>query len=201
MDGGVALRTWVNLAASLFATGLIGWHLLARWRSGIRWPATWGDRQLAVSGAVIAANAVLSFPYTKDEVLTTAGAFYAIAAFVATRALVEQTCAGQTPVAAAAAPLRAPAWAAVTLMLVCAIGSAAWAVRAAGIHFILASQGYYQRTDWAFLPFEWEQNGLKPPTAAGLELAHTLREQAIAMPARNPREGSYWPERFFDANY
>jgi hypothetical protein len=193
--GVVPPRTWINLSAALFATGLIAWFVVHRVRHGVRWPLTHGDQLVAVAAAVVAANAFICYPYTKDEVLTTAGAFYAIAAYVAIRGFLDVEAgpfARRTPLP----------WAATAaLVAVCVVGSTAWATRALGIHYILTSQAFYQRNDWAFLPFEWAQNGLDPQTAAGRALADQLRDQAISMRVPAPHVLSYWPERIFDGNY
>ena len=85
-----------------------------------RRPATLADRHLVIFVLVLAANAAMSYVYTKDEIMSTAGAFYAL------------------PVAGAAVyflrgwPDRARAWPVTAVVCVlCLAGSAAWATRAA----------------------------------------------------------------------
>ena len=43
--------------------------------------------------------------------------------------------------------------------VVCLAGSAAWAIRAAGVHHVLRSQAFVQRNDWTRLDREWSRDG------------------------------------------
>ena len=190
MDGAVPPRTLINLAGSLFATGLLGWYMVARLRNRQWRFLTLTDRQVFIAAAVILANAALCFSYTKDEIMPAAGAFYAVAVFGAARHLVERLEERPLPLAATA-----------LLTVVCLAGSAAWATGAVGVHHILRSQAFRHANDWAALPLRWEREGLKPRTLEGLELVDTLRRDAVAMPVPSPRFASRWVDQVFDADY
>jgi len=86
LEGYVPPRLYVAVAPSTATTALIGWAVIRRFRRPTS--ALYDtDRQLLVlAGVVLIANSVVSFAYTRHEILSVAGAFYAFAAFV-TRAL------------------------------------------------------------------------------------------------------------------
>jgi len=182
-------RTCINLAASLFATGLIGWFVVDRLKSGVRWPETSTERHILIFVATLAANCALCYSYTKDEILTTAGALYAVAAYGAVRHLLDRVDAQPR--------LRLRTAALGVLLLT---GSIAWSIRAVGVHHGLMEQGFRHRNDWARLPLIRDA-GMRPRTAEGLELARALREQALTMRQVNPRLVPRWAGRIFDADY
>ena len=186
----VAPRHFIQIGASLFATGLLIAYVVARIRSGIRRPVTLADRHVVIFALVLAANAAMSYVYTKDEIMSTAGAFYAL------------------PVAGAAVyflrrwPERTRAWpATAVLCVVCLAGSAAWATRAAGVHHVLRSQAFVQRNDWTRLDREWHRDGNWERYRDQEALIRELRREAISTPVVNPRFEPRWMERVFDIYY
>ncbi len=186
----LAPRHFIQIGASLFATGLLLAYAVARLRSGVRRPATLADRHLVIFVLVLAANAAMSYVYTKDEIMSTAGAFYAL------------------PVAGAAVyflrrwPDRARAWPVTAVVCVlCLAGSAAWATRAAGVHHVLRSQAFVQRNDWARLDREWNRDGNWERYRDQEALIRELRREAIATRVVNPRFEPRWMERVFDIYY
>jgi len=183
-------RTYVNLAASLFATGLIVWFVVDRLKGWIRRRATRADRHVLVFAAILAANCVLSFSYTKDEILTTAGAFYAIAAYGVVRHLLGRFDLHPRVTFGTAA-----------LALLLLAGSTAWSIRAIGVHHVLMQQAFRHRNDWARLPLRWDADDLRPRTPQGLELTRRLREQALTMRVANPHFAPRWAKLVFDADY
>ena len=139
---------------------------------------------------VLAANAAMSYVYTKDEIMSTAGAFYAL------------------PVAGAAVyflrpwPERARSWQATAVVcVVCLAGSAAWATRAAGVHHVLRSQAFVQRNDWTRLDREWSRDGNWERYRAQEPLVRELQREAISTRVVNPRFEPRWMERVFDIYY
>ncbi len=183
-------RDIINFASSLFATGLLFMYVRDRIRAGIWRPTTLTDRHLLVFAAVLAANAVMSYSYTKDEIIGVAGALYAL------------------PVAGAAAYFlrrlhdRAlPRRAAMTVCVVFLLGSSAWAIRAAGVHYVLHSQAFSQRNDWTRMEREWRRNGNWEQYASSAPLIRQLRDEAIATPVVNPQFVARWMERVFDIYY
>jgi hypothetical protein len=186
----LAPRHFIQIGASLFATGLLVAYVVSRVRTGIRRPVTLADRHTVIFLLVLAANAALSYVYTKDEIMSTAGAFYAL------------------PVAGAAVyflrswPLRPRTWQATAVVcLVCLAGSAAWAVRAAGVHHVLRSQAFVQRNDWTRLDREWSRDGNWQRYRPQEPLVRQLQREAIDTQVVNPRFEPRWMERVFDIYY
>jgi hypothetical protein len=175
-------RELLPLVTSLATTGVIAWaaarHLFRR---------PWGDtaRAIAIFAAVLAGNAVMSFAYTKDEVMSIAGVFYALAAFAAVREL-----------AAMSSRLRfAATTVSAVLMCVLAMG---WSIRAAGVHFVLRSQAIKHQIDWVELPGRWRRDQRWPTDPAEERLILQLRADAIHMKLPNTRIGRPdWPDRLW----
>lgn len=131
------LRPWMvlNVLSNVLATGLVLWYVARHrwWQRPSQW--TYRQRLVFVAAAVIAANAAISFPYAKDQVMSTAGIFLAIAVAVATGALAE------------APPRRLPGRAA-ALVLVAAV-AVIWSWRVLGVQHLVAHAAVNHRNDWA----------------------------------------------------
>ena len=135
---------FVNIGASIFATGLIVTYVIDRVRSGVRRPTTLADQHVVIAAAVLLASAAMCYVYTKDEIISTAGAFYALPVFGATVHFFRRW------------PERRRSWpATITLCVLFVAGSTAWATKAAGVHHVLRSQAFVQRNDWTRLEREW----------------------------------------------
>jgi hypothetical protein len=139
---------------------------------------------IVVAAAVLVASAVLSYAYTKDEIMSTAGAFYALAAFHAFRAAIAVSPAAPRVIAG-------------VLIATLAITNSAWAIRSAGLHHVLRLQAYRQRGDWAVLPSRLAAEGRPFEAAPGASIVRTLRDQALNLPAPNPEARSDWPENLW----
>lgn len=175
-------RELLPFVTSAATTGVIAWaatrHLLRR---------PWGDpaRAIAIFAAVLAANAVMSFAYTKDEIMSIAGVFYALAAFVALREL-----------AAATSRLRFAA-AMASVLLVCLLATG-WSIRAAGVHYVLRSQAIKHQIDWVELPGRWRRDQRWPTDPAEERLILQLNADAVHMKLPNTRIGRPdWPDRLW----
>jgi len=188
----LAPRHFIQIGASLFATGLVLAYVVARLRSGVRRPATLADQHVVIFALVLAANAAMCYVYTKDEIMSTAGAFYALAVAGAAAYFLR----------AWAWPARARSWPATAVVcVVCLAGSAAWTIRAAGVHHVLRSQAFVQRNDWTRLNREWNRDGSWERYRAQEALVRELQREAIATRVVNPRFEPRWMERVFDINY
>jgi hypothetical protein len=141
-----------------------------------------GAQLLVVCGAVIAASAVLSFSYTKDEIMSTAGVFYAIAAYAAGVQLLGRPARRMLGAVAVGAVL---------------VSSPLWAIRAAGIHHRLAWEAFKQRNDWALLPSIWEPQGRWPGNAHDRAVLMELRAEALALRAPNPYFDPRWEDELW----
>ena len=188
--GDVPPRTYINLAASLFATGLILVYVIDRLRMGVRRPCTRADRQVFIFVAVLAANAVISFGYAKDEIVSVAGAFYAVAVLAQLSTSSKEYAYELRP----GSPW--PCWPCCS-----AWGGALWATRAVGVHYVLLRQASAHRNDWAHAERQMRENGLWDRYSQTLPLLRTLREQSIATPAMNQAFIPRWANRAFDADY
>jgi hypothetical protein len=175
-------RELLLVATSIVTTGLIAWtaviHIVRR--------RPMGDtaRFIVVFVVVLAANAMLSFAYTKDEIMSVAGVFYALAAFGAIRHLATST---RLRVATAAAG--------VLLVGVLATG---WSVRAAGVHYVLRSQAIKHQIDWVELLGRWHRENRWPTDAAEERLLLRLHADAVHIKLPNTRIGRPdWPNRLW----
>jgi hypothetical protein len=172
---------WVNVVSSVLATGVL---LQFVWRRRTAWLGRQfdaADRIVFVCLAVIGANAVISFPYTKDEIMSPAGAFYAVAVGVALRDLLGR----------ASAYRPAPA-AALALLLV--VLSSAWALRAVGLHLLLRDSGREIRDEWAYAAVE--HDGQTTGNRAQAALRERLLADAI-LRHRVPVFSAGWVESWF----
>ena len=201
--GRVAAGTVINVVSSAVTTVIIGWFVGARrdaWRPAVAQALRRGrpavaqalrrgkpefdrdDQIVLVSCAVIIANAVISYSYTKDEIMGPAGVFYALAACVGIvfvlRTVGEQIDRGADPLGP-----RVPL---ATLALVLAIVSAGWVVRTAGLHYQMNLMTFYDRNEWVYVDDWLVQQKSAPSTDAGKALVRQLREDAVEHAAVNP---------------
>ena len=170
--GEVRLADLVGVLASAGGTCLIAGYLWARRAAWRAWSLDGDDRIVAVFLAVAAANAAIGFAYSKDVILSPAGAFFALALTVAVRRLIQQTH---------AARLRSAAVAILLLAL-----SSAWAVRGLHLHAVLRAEAETARNDWAYADQWIEEQGMTF-SPAGAELKRRLEADAVLrLPARDP---------------
>jgi hypothetical protein len=177
LAGDVAPRLYIAVVSSTLATILIGWAAVGSFKRPWR-DADDGRRVYLVFGAVLVSNAVLSFAYTKDEIVAPAGALYACAAFFAARHAI--TSVGGMP---------RPALRAAACLLLVTMASL-WAFRSAGLHHVLRMHAFKQRNDWA----RFEESSTDPAAAA---LIRQLRGDALSMPVPNPDLFGEWTNRWW----
>jgi hypothetical protein len=169
----------INIVSSAAITLLLAWY---GWRAWRRRQMSTDDRLATAALVVLLANAVLCAAYIKDEMLGVAGAFYALAAYGAFRALL-----------AAAARVPRPA---VTLALatVLALTATLWAFRALGVHYQLRYAGFITRNDWVRVlpprdPESW------PDDPHALAITRSLKDAAIHLPTTSSRFLPAWGDR------
>ncbi len=177
-EGGVAPGTLLNLGVSVATTaGVALWTLpqAARVRPATLRPSA---RIAVVAGAVLVANAVLSYGYTKDEIMSPAGAFYALAAYAVAR----EWLVGPRPAAGAAAVgWREPA----ALLLVLGVATG-WSIRALGVHYHLHQMAHEVRNEWVTVDSWLVRQQAAPESDAGRRLVRQLREDALARVTGHP---------------
>ncbi len=162
----------VNLVASTLATGAIAAFAWTRRRVWLARRFEPDDRLVFVFIGVLAANAVISYPYTKDVVMSPAGIFFALAAAVSLRQL-----AGSLPGLGTRG---------VVLAACCvALLSGTWAVRAVGAHLGLRTAAVKMRNEWAYVD-AWMAGAGQPNWD---DRARTLRDRLqrdaiLSRPAR-----------------
>jgi hypothetical protein len=181
LAGDLPPRLLINVLTSAATTLLIAIASVGVWRQQGA-----GRRCLLVSAAVLAANALLSFAYAKDEIISVAGAFYALAAYAALRHLLNRPHGGLHAVVLA------------VMMTVAGLG---WCVRTLGVHHVLRTQAFNHHNDWAEVESFLESRGSALSEPGARALVRRLQAEALAMPVSNPWFMQRWAERVFDADY
>ena len=173
--GRIAAGTIVNVVSSIVTTAAIGSFVATRARLWRRLPLERDDQIVFVSLAVIAANAVISYGYTKDEIMGPAGVFYALAAFAAVASLLSRVDRWR---------LSAGPFAAIGLAL--AVTSSGWVIRTGGLHYQMNLMTFYDRNEWVFVDDWLVKQQSSPTTGAGKALVQQLREDALEHTTVNP---------------
>jgi hypothetical protein len=171
----VSPGTVVNLMSSVITTVIIGWFILTRVR---RWRASQiddADRICVVSVAVLVANAAMSYGYTKDEIMSPGGVFYALAAFVAMHELLVWI--GRQPRAR---------WKSAVCGFALVAASTGWAVRTVGLHYQMQMMAFAVRNEWVYVDDWLARQRAAPATAEGTQIVNTLRDDALARTSVNP---------------
>ena len=180
-SGDVPPQVYLTVLSSLAMTTTMVFAALHWWRRG----STIGrsGRLAIVAAVVVAANAALSFSYTKDDIIAVAGVFYAFMAFAAVRTMLEYAEAGGF--------IRGF----VVTMAMVALASA-WAMRSSGVHHVVNEHAFRTRNDWADMPIKWQREGRWPKDPRPLALIERLRNDALEAEVPNlgmlPEWRSQW---------
>jgi glycosyltransferase involved in cell wall biosynthesis len=178
MTSGLAL----TFISSLVTTGLIvaaGVLVIRRYRF-----TDASDRLILLFAAVLAGNAMLSYAYTKDDIMSVSGIFYGLAVYAAIRFLIARVRPDRRLVAA-------------TLTTVILVTGMAWALRSVGIHHVSRTYAFKTRNDWATQPGRWKRSGRWPDDASSQRLMTELRDDALAMKVPNPYFEPRWMVRIW----
>jgi hypothetical protein len=183
LDDSMLPRVVVPVVTSAVTTGLIVW---ATARRAVNRHALDDTARFIIVGlAVLGANATLSFSYTKNDILSIAGAFYALAAYSAVR----------DGLLTAPAMQRAARVAFAGLLCLLSVG---WTVRSVGVHYVLRSRAFKHQADWVALPGRWQRDGRWPSDLAEQRLILQLRGDAVGLVLPNTRVGDpEWPARIW----
>jgi hypothetical protein len=165
----------IDMTTSIAATALCAWFLLSR--SPVNGRRRWREPILFVALAVLAANAVMMHAYAKDEIVSTAGVFYAVIVYHSATELLRR---------AQGRPLDAIAIPALCILLL----SGGWGFRSIGLHYKLVHAANNARAEWA-LRMPPLQMG-KYQDDASVNLANRLRDEALSRGAGNPRMLPEW---------
>ena len=173
----------VNVVASGLASALILGYMWQRRREWLAWRTDRGDQIVIVFVAVALANAVLCYAYTKDVILSPAGAFFALALTVATAHRLERASAGSVLPAVSSA-----------LLLVAV--STTWATRVVDAHLGLRHSAAVLRQEWAYVDQLLEREPTRPTDPMAVRLKQQLQDDAVRRyPMRPPLLGD-WVEWF-----
>jgi hypothetical protein len=180
--GDVHPYTYLTVLSSLAMTMVMAWAAFTWWRRG----STLGrsGRLAIVAAAIIAANAAVSFSYSKDDIIAVAGVFYAIAAFTAIRAALEYAQAGSVA--------RGLLVSAALLLL-----ASTWAIRSSGVHHVMNEHAFRSRNDWAETPLRWQREGRWPKEPNRLALIERLRNDALDAEIPNPQIVPEWRSQWY----
>ena len=173
----------VNVMASLLGSFVLG---LYAWRRRSDWRARRFDRadQLVLIFIVVAAaNGVLSYGYTKDVILSPAGAFFAVALAVASQHFLESI--GTMPSRRAAAAI-----------VMVAVLSTTWSFRAIGAHLGLRGSAAALRGEWAFVDLWLERKSQVPSDPFALALKRRLEDDAVRRHPLRPMLAGRWMQWF-----
>jgi hypothetical protein len=175
----------VNVIASALGTALIVGYIWRRRREWLAFQFDRSDQLVFIFLAMLGANATVSFAYTKDVILATAGAFYAVALTVAARDFID-SMGGRSP-----ARLVAPA-----LLLI--VLSGAWAFRAVDAHVGLRIAAAKMRIEWAYVDSWLERYSEVPTEPSAVELKRHLQDDAVRKHPLRPTLAGDWLEWFAD---
>lgn len=165
----------VQIGSSLLTSLLIGWYMFSRGSSGSR---RWGEPAVLTFFVVLGVSALMSYAYAKDEIISTAGVFYAVVVYVALRAVLDA---------------RPPAWVGAALVVAALAVSSAWAVRSAGLHLRLRHGAFEARTEWAYILSPLAQ-ATWPKDAHTRRVVSRMRDEALLYPTVTPAMLPKWTE-------
>jgi hypothetical protein len=178
-------RLYLSTLSSVITTGMIAWVAVALVRGRARSLPAGSARFLMIFPVILIANCVMAYPYAKREIITVAGAFYALAAFAAAQDTIDR--------------FRQPGRGLVqTAMCVVLCGVAvAWAVRSAGVHHMIQTQAFRERLEWARLDPDRLADRTYRSDASARALASQLRQEALDMRIANPSRLPGWADRWW----
>ena len=184
-----SLQPWtvINIMACSSLTGFIVWFVASgrhRWRN---WSLVHGDRLVLVFAAVLVANAAMNYVYTKDVIMSPAGAFFGLAGYAAVREFVTGLP-GRRPRAALVASI---------CVAVCA---GAWGIKAAGVHYGLRGSASTVRWEWVEVDTRLSAQGVTMRDRRERAIKEALEADALwRRPARSRIRIAWpWPGELFD---
>jgi hypothetical protein len=159
-------------------SAVIAWYVLSRGPSGSR---RWGEPAALTFLVVLGMSALMSYAYAKDEIMSTAGVFYAVAAYTAMRGLLD---------------LRPRAWIGLLLLVLSIALGTAWAIRTAGFHLRLRHGAFEARAEWAYI-LSPMATATWPKDPHTLRVVSRMREEALLQRTITPALLPRWTERWW----
>jgi hypothetical protein len=186
MENRVPPHLVLSVMLTTTTSAWIGWAVFVRLRRKATGWLREDDQFIAVFMALLLANAAMSYAYTKHEIVSVAGAFYAFAAFVAARYTV--TAVREAPGLVSRMAL---------LLLVAGL-STLWAFRSVGVHHVIQVQAFKEQLQWARLdPARLDERDNYPSDAQAQALAAQLRRDALELRLANPSFLPAWPDSWW----
>ena len=176
--------TAVSVASSGAATTLVAWFAWRRRERVRTWTFEHDDRLVWLFVVVLAANAAISFPYTKNVIMSPAGVFLGLAVTVAAREWFTGTA-------------RMPVAATVILFTVLTCG---WAYRVVGNHYNLRWTAAEQRAAWVSVDHWLARQRIALDGGEGPALRNALRQDALWNHPTPYQLSSRW-RRWFDIDW
>ena len=176
--------TVVSVVSSTASTALLAWFVWTR-RGRIRARTLADDDRLVLLFVIVlVANAAISFPYTKNVIMSPAGVFLAGAVYVSARAWL-----------LAAAPRRTAIAVALVTLLSCG-----WAFRAAGTYYNLRKTAADQRAEWVLVDGWLERQHIALARDDARALRDALRRDALWTHPTPFQPSATWT-RWFDIDW
>ena len=161
--------TVINVVTSLVTSAMLVWYTARRWRFWLARDFSHGDRLFIIGAGAVAANAAVSYPYTKDVIMSIGAAFYPLAMFAALHLAVTTFMNQKTGV------LRA-----IVLYAALAIISVGWTVRAASFAVDMRRSAYVAQQDWVDV-YAWLYEQKILPEGERSALVDQLRAEMLSM--------------------
>lgn len=180
------LHPWtaVSVASSTAATALVAWFVWRR-RDRLRtWTFNEDDRLVWLFVVVLGANAVISFPYTKNVIMSPAGVFLGLAVTAASRQWLGE------------AAMRS----AVPTFLIFAVLTCGWAYRVAGNHYNMRWTAADQRAAWVSVDDWLVRQRITLHGDEGPALRDALRRDALRTHPTPYQPSTTWM-RWFDIDW
>lgn len=183
LNGPLVIGSLLNVVTSLLTTAVMIWFVAQRWRAWFALEFTHADRVFLVGVAVLAANAVISFSYLKEIVMTTGALAYALAVFPAFTLFLERL---QRP-----AITFVRAGLACTLLTIVSIG---WTARAAIFFVDVQVAAYASQKSWVTVDAWMAQQQRSPLSEAEWAVVRQWRKDMLAKPVPRPYLLPRWIE-------
>jgi hypothetical protein len=178
----------ITVAATTLMTFVILWHAWGRRRAWMARTVDHGDRLVLMFPLVLAANALISYPYTKDVIMSPAGGFYALAAYVAVRHLI----------ATERVRAMSVAWQRAAVAACCAALGTTWAIRHVSVHALLNVDALRVRNEWVYVEGWLEQQNYRLDDPRDRALLKTLQDDALI---KHPMPPAFAPaSRLYDVD-
>jgi hypothetical protein len=172
----------INVISSSATTALLIWYAAARLPR--RRPAwSQADRTFVAACTAFIVNAAFNAVYIKDEIMSPAGLFYAIATFVAVRALIDSL------------PTRTAAATSLATCFLVAV-AALWTFRAIGDHYQLRYHAFITRNDWVDV-LRPDKHDDWPEDPTELAITKRIRAEAIGRRTTSPSFMPRWADRYW----